>query len=100
MEKTTTKPWHIEEGRNINGVPIKDTSGNTIAVVQYENDAPLVTAAPELLEALEVAKMEMLVIAARVYGTGDLDYVHSQLIRTYSAYATICAAIAKARGEG
>lgn len=75
-----TQSWYAANGPGGQGHVVSETDGRNVAITYDEKDAPLVAAAPELLDALEAALSPV----------GDLTGLWKDQAR---------AAIAKARGE-
>lgn len=80
----TTGPWHV------NSPYIEDQHGTIAKVMRPEDNAAIIAAAPELLEALENALNVLAGIA-----TGDLKTIN----RDSPVIIKARAAIAKARGN-
>ena len=55
METKTLKRWYEGKTGNHQGLVIEEETGKSIAVTYDKKDAPLIAAAPELLEAASYA---------------------------------------------
>jgi len=80
----TAQSWYAPKSSNHQGTIVNEGDGRTVAVAYDKADAPLIAAAPELLEALQTI----------------LSYHDKDEIDDNWQLKEASAAIAKARGEG
>lgn len=86
------RKWHVARTGNHQGLVIDDNTGKNIAVTYDKADAPLVAAAPALLEACERARNEIQRLASK-YNIGKT------IGDTYSLWKELNELLDNIRGE-
>lgn len=83
----TPGPWYEGSSGNHQGIIIHEATGATVAVSYDKKDTAIIAAAPELLDALELAEATIERVNPRVHGScgGTIEVIR--------------AAIRKAKGE-
>ena len=93
VKRHTPGPWSVAEGGDDVVTAYEDTEGSILVIAERcGQDAEVISAAPELLEALEEALNAMIGCSVPAGGVDDRQAI-------ISAQKSARAAISKARGE-
>jgi hypothetical protein len=91
--------WYSNSASTGQGLVIDEETGENIAVTYKAENAPIVAAAPDLLEALEKAEKLIAALNYAYYVTGTRKALDAVMGETKPTLKPIRAAIAKAKGE-